>query len=82
MNFLHILRKFGFIFFVVCFTIHSGSVLSIPDSQELGQPYLSVYIPGPFKYAQQYNSIVQDPDGFLYIGSDNGIVRFSQHLSG
>jgi class 3 adenylate cyclase/HD superfamily phosphodiesterase len=76
MNFLHISRKFIFIFFALSCFIHSGTAFSNPDPQELGQPYISRYIPGPYQYANKYNSIVQDRYGFLYIGSDNGVLRF------
>ncbi len=76
MNFLHILRKFNFIFFTLSLTVHSGFALSNPHFQELGQSYTSIYHPGPFKYAQNFNSIVQNKEGFLFIGTDRGILRF------
>ena len=76
MNFLHISRKFVFIFFAFSCSVHGVPVFSNPHFQELGQPYVRVYVPGPYQYVHQYNSIVLDQDGFLYIGSDKGILRF------
>ena len=76
MNFLHILRKFGFIFFAFSLTIHSGYGSLNSHFQEFGQAYIRIYLPGPYIYAHQYNSIVQDHEGFLYIGSDKGALRF------
>lgn len=76
MNFLHILRKFNFIFLAFSLTTLPGSTLSNPHFQEFGQTYISTYLPGPYKYAQRYNSIVQDSEGFVYIGSEKGVIRF------
>ncbi len=77
MNFLHILRKFGFIFFILSFIPLPAKSLSDSHFQELGQPHVKVYhLPDPYHYVNRYNSIVQDKDGFLYIGSNNGVLRF------
>ena len=76
MNFLHILRKFGFIFFALSLSVHSGFSSLDAHFQELGQSYISIYLPAPYRYVHKYNSIVQDNEGFLYVGTENGVLRF------
>ncbi len=76
MNFLHILRRFVFIFLAIpCWTFW-GIELAASHYQDLGHPWIQTYLPGPYKYVNHFNSIVQGKDGFIYIGARNGILRY------
>ncbi len=77
MNFLHILRRFVFIFLAFqCWSI-GGFVLAASHFQEFGQPYVQTYLPGTFTYVNHFNSIAQGEEGFIYVGARNGILRFN-----
>jgi class 3 adenylate cyclase/ligand-binding sensor domain-containing protein/HD superfamily phosphodiesterase len=74
MNFLHILRRFIFIFLAFLCWIFGNPELSAVHYQELGHPHIQACLPGTYTYINHYNSIVQDPDGFICIGARNGIL--------
>ncbi len=74
MNFLHILRRFVFIFLAFLCWIFLGFNLSASNYQELGHPHIQTCLPGTYIYINHYNSIVQDNEGFVFIGARNGIL--------
>ena len=76
MNFLHTSRRFIFIFLALIIGLKPGFKISATHFQELGQAYIQTYHPGQYSYVNHYNSVTQDDNGFLYIGSQNGILRF------
>jgi class 3 adenylate cyclase/ligand-binding sensor domain-containing protein/predicted metal-dependent HD superfamily phosphohydrolase len=76
MNFLHTSRRFNFIFSALILSLIPGQKISATHFQELGQPYIQTYNPGPYSYVNRYHSVTQDAHGFLYLGSQNGIQRF------
>jgi adenylate cyclase len=76
MNFLHTSRRFNFIFLALILGLDPGVKISATHFQELGQAYIQTYHPGQYSYVNHYNSVTQDDNGFLYIGSQNGIIRF------
>ena len=53
-----------------------GGKISATHFQELGQIYIQTYYPGQFSYVNQYTSVTQDDNGFLYVGLKGGILRF------
>ena len=76
MNFLNTSRRFNFIFLALIYGLIPGIKISATHFQELGQAYIQTYHPGQYSYVNHYNSVTQDDKGFLYIGSQNGILRF------
>ncbi|KPL25968.1 MAG: hypothetical protein AMS23_03835, partial [Bacteroides sp. SM1_62] len=76
MNFLHTSRRFNFIFSAFILGLIPGVKISATHFQELGQAYIQTYHPGQYSYVNHYNSVTQDEHGFIYIGSQNGILRF------
>ncbi len=76
MNFLHTSRKFNFIFLALILGLKPGVKISATHFQELGQAHVQTYHPGQYSYVNYYNSVTQDNNGFLYLGSQNGILRF------
>jgi hypothetical protein len=76
MNFLHTSRKFNFIFLALILCLNPGVKISATHFQELGQAHIQTYHPGQYSYVNHYNSVTQDDNGFLYLGSQNGILRF------
>ena len=76
MNFLHTSRKFNFTISALILSLTPGTKISATHFQELGQPYIQIYHPGQYSYVNQYNSVTQNEDGFLYLGTQNGILRF------
>jgi len=76
MNFLHTSRKFNFILLAIILGLNPGLRISATHFQELGQAYIQTYHPGQYSYVNHYNSVTQDDNGFLYLGSQNGILRF------
>ena len=76
MNFLHIPRRFVFIFFTLQGCVFFGIDLSSANFQELGHPYIQTCLPEAYGFINHYNSIVQDSEGFIYIGARNSILRF------
>ena len=76
MNFLHTSRKFNFIFLALILGLNPGVKISATHFQELGQAHIQTYHPGQYSYVNHYNSVTQDDNGFLYLGSQNGILRF------
>ena len=77
MNFLHILRRFVFIFLASWCWIYLGFDLSASHSQELGRFYIQTCLPGTFTYINHYNSVLQGEEGFIFIGASNGILRYN-----
>jgi adenylate cyclase len=76
MNFLHTSRRFNFIFLALIFGLNPDVKISATHFQELGQVHVQTFHPGQYSYVNRYNSVTQDDNGFLYIGSQNGIFRF------
>jgi class 3 adenylate cyclase/ligand-binding sensor domain-containing protein/HD superfamily phosphodiesterase len=76
MNFLHTSRRFNFIFLALILGLRPGFIISATHFQELGKAHIQTYHPGQYSYVNHYNSVTQDDNGFLYIGSQNGIFRF------
>ncbi len=76
MNFLHTSRRFNFIFLAIILGLNPGIKISATHFQELGQANIQTYHPGQYSYVNHYNSVTQDDNGFLYLGSQNGILRF------
>jgi len=76
MNFLHTSGRFNFIFSALIFGLNPGVNISATHFQELGQAHIQSYHPGQYSYVNHYNSVTQDDNGFLYLGSHNGILRF------
>jgi adenylate cyclase len=76
MNFLHTSRRFNFKFLALILCLNPGVKISATHFQELGQAYIQTFTPGQYSYVNHYNSVTQDDDGFLFIGSQNGILRF------
>jgi adenylate cyclase len=76
MNFLHTSRKFNFTISALILSFTPGIKISATHFQELGQPYVQTIHPGQYSYVNQYNSVTQDDDGFLYLGTQNGILRY------
>ncbi len=76
MNFLHTSRKFNFIFLALLLGLNPGVKITATHFQELGQAHIQTYHPGQYSYVNHYNSVTQDDNGFLYLGSQNGILRF------
>ncbi len=85
MNFLHISRKFVFIFLAFVCWICLGFELSASHFQELGHPHIQTFLPGSYTYVNHYNSIVQSADGFIFVGARNGILCYNgitwKHIS-
>ncbi len=77
MNFLHILRRFVFIFLAFLCWISWGVDLLASHFQESGTPNIQTYHPGSYINLNHFNSIVQGKDGFIYIGARNGILRYN-----
>ncbi len=76
MNFLHTSGRFNFIFSALILGLPPGIKISATHFQELGQAYIQTYYPGQYSYVNHYNSVTQDENGFLYIGSQDCIIRF------
>ncbi len=76
MNFLHILRRFIFIFFAFRYSIFLIPAFPAPNFPESGHPYIQTCISGAYSWVDRYNSIVQNDEGFIFIGARNGILRF------
>ena len=76
MNFLQILRRFVFIFFAIRHSILPICELSASNFQEFGHPYIQTCISGTLPWVDRYNSIVQNEEGYIFIGARNGILKF------
>jgi len=76
MNFLHILRRFVFIFLAFLCWISWGIDLLASHYQESGLPTIQTCIPGSYINVNHFNSIVRGKDGFIYVGARNGILRY------
>ena len=76
MNFLCKLSKFGTIFFYAVFFLQSDLYSFFTQNEELGLPYIQCITPRSSPEILGYNSIVQDSKGFLFIGGNNGILRY------
>lgn len=76
MNFLCKLFKFGTIFFYAVFFQQSDLFPFSTQNEELGLPYIQCITPSSSPEIMRYNSIVQDSKGFLYIGGNNGVLRY------
>lgn len=80
MNFLCKLFKFGTIFFYAVFFLHSDLYSFSSQNEELGLPYIESITPVSSPEIQQYNSIVQDQKGFIFIGGNKGVLRFDGNV--
>lgn len=76
MNFLCKLSKFGTIFFYAVFFLQSDLIPLSAQNEEIGLPYVQNITPGSSPEILKYNSIVQDSKGFLFIGGNNGLLRY------
>ena len=75
MNFLHILRKFVFIFLAFTGSISLGNDLYSARYQEIGLPHIQNCLPITYTYINHFNSLVHGPDGFIYIGARGSVSR-------
>jgi adenylate cyclase len=76
MNFLCKLFKFGTIFFYAVFFLQSDLISLSAQNEELGLPYIQSITPNSSPDILKYNSIAQDSKGFLFIGGNNGVLRY------
>jgi adenylate cyclase len=76
MNFLCKLSKFRTIFFYAVF-FHEFNLCALSThNHELGLPRVQNIFPFSSPEILQYNSIAQDSKGFIFIGGNNGILRY------
>ena len=76
MNFLCKLSKFGIIFFHAAFFNQLNLNILLAQDKELGLAYIQNITPFSAPDIIHYNSIVQDLKGFLFIGGNNGVLRY------
>ena len=76
MNFLCKLSKFGTIFFYAVFFLKFDLYSFPTQNEELGLPFIQYITPISSPDILGYNSIVQDSKGFLFIGGNNGLLRY------
>ena len=70
------MSKFGTIFFYAVFFHEFNLCAFSTHNQELGLPYIQNITPFSSPEILQYNSIVQDSKGFIFIGGNNGVLRY------
>jgi adenylate cyclase len=77
MNFLCKFSKFGIIFFYAASFIQSDFNTLSAQNKELGLAYIQDITPFSSPDISRYNSIVQDPKGYLFIGGNNGLLSYN-----